>query len=61
MAAGAGGGQEDTTPQVETRMVVEYGITVDGVWLPFALLRRLEGHGPWSARSPRPPPTRSAC
>ncbi|HTT55298.1 MAG TPA: hypothetical protein VMH35_28235 [Streptosporangiaceae bacterium] len=34
---------------VETRMVVEYGITLDGVWLPLALLRRLEGHGPWSA------------
>jgi hypothetical protein len=33
---------------VETRMVVEYGITLDGVWLPLALLRRLEGHGPWS-------------
>jgi hypothetical protein len=34
---------------VETRMVVEYGITLDGVWLPLALLRRLEAHGPWSA------------
>ena len=30
-------------------MVVEYGITLDGVWLPLALLRRLEVHGPWSA------------
>jgi hypothetical protein len=47
MAAGAG--HEDNTPPVETRMVVEYGITVDGVWLPLALLRRLEEHGPWSA------------
>jgi hypothetical protein len=33
---------------VETRMVVEYGITLDGVWLPLAMLRRLEAHGPWS-------------
>jgi len=37
------------TIAVETRMVVEYGITLDGVWLPLALLRRLEAHGPWSA------------
>jgi hypothetical protein len=37
------------TIQVEQRMVVEYGITLDGVWLPLALLRRLEAHGPWSA------------
>ena len=37
------------TIQVEKRMVVEYGITLDGVWLPLALLRRLEAHGPWSA------------
>ena len=29
-------------------MVVEYGITLDGVWLPLALLRRLAEHGPWS-------------
>lgn len=34
---------------VETRMVVEYGITLDGVWLPLAVLRRLAAHGPWSA------------
>ena len=34
---------------VETRMIVEYGITLDGVWLPLALLRRLAAHGPWSA------------
>ena len=49
MAAGAGAGHESSTPQVETRMVVEYGITVDGVWLPLSLIRRLEEHGPWSA------------
>jgi hypothetical protein len=28
--------------QIEQRMVVEYGITLDGVWL-----RRLGTHGPW--------------
>ena len=33
--------------QIEKRMVVEYGITLDGVWLPLAMLRRLETHGPW--------------
>lgn len=46
MAGGAG--HESTAPTVETRMVVEYGITLDGVWLPLALLRRLAEHGPWS-------------
>jgi hypothetical protein len=30
-------------------MVVEYGITLDRVWLPLSLIRRLEGHGPWNA------------
>jgi len=29
-------------------MVVEYGIEVDGVWLPLAMLRRLDEHGPWN-------------
>jgi len=35
--------------KIEKRMVVEYGITLDGVWLPLAMLRRLETHGPWDA------------
>jgi hypothetical protein len=35
--------------KLETRMVVEYGITLDGVWLPLAMLRRLRAHGPWDA------------
>lgn len=48
--AGNGAAEQDSgTIAVETRMVVEYGITLDGVWLPLALLRRLEAHGPWSA------------
>ncbi|HWG65109.1 MAG TPA: hypothetical protein VG253_25780 [Streptosporangiaceae bacterium] len=34
--------------RVEKRMVVEYGIELDGVWLPFAMLRRLDEHGPWT-------------
>lgn len=34
---------------IEKRMVVEYGITLDGVWLPLAMLRRLRAHGPWDA------------
>jgi hypothetical protein len=33
--------------KIEKRMVVEYGITLDGVWLPLAMLRRLATHGPW--------------
>jgi len=35
--------------KLEQRMVVEYGITLDGVWLPLAMLRRLRVHGPWDA------------
>jgi hypothetical protein len=35
--------------KLERRMVVEYGIRLDGVWLPLALLRRLKSHGPWDA------------
>jgi hypothetical protein len=33
--------------QIEKRMVVEYGVTLDGVWLPLAMLRRLSTRGPW--------------
>ena len=33
--------------EIEKRMVVEYGITLDRVWLPLAMLRRLSTHGPW--------------
>jgi hypothetical protein len=33
--------------KLERRMVVEYGVTLDGVWLPLAMLRRLRTHGPW--------------
>ncbi len=35
--------------KLEKRMVVEYGITLDGVWLPLPMLRRLRTHGPWDA------------
>ena len=34
---------------IEKRMVVEYGIHLDGVWLPLAMLRRLRARGPWDA------------
>jgi hypothetical protein len=39
----------DTGAEVEVkkRMVVEYGVELDGVWLPIAMLRRLTTHGPW--------------
>jgi hypothetical protein len=47
--AGNSGAEHGSAIAVETRMVVEYGITLDGVRLPLALLRRLEVHGPWSA------------
>jgi hypothetical protein len=36
-------------PGIESRLVVEYGLELDGVWLPLAMLRRLDQHGPWSA------------
>ena len=29
------------------RMVVEYGVALDGVRLPLAMLRNLRAHGPW--------------
>ena len=35
--------------KIEKRMVIEYGIELDGVWLPVAMLRRLDEHGPWTA------------
>lgn len=28
-------------------MVVEYGVELDGVWVPLAMLRRLAVHGHW--------------
>ena len=31
------------------RLVVEYGVELDGIWLPIAMLRRLAEHGPWSS------------
>jgi hypothetical protein len=34
--------------ELQKRMVIEYGIEVDGVWLSLAMLRRLEEHGPWN-------------
>jgi hypothetical protein len=33
--------------EVSRRMVVEYGVDLDGVWFPLAMLRRLATHGPW--------------
>ena len=35
--------------EVKRRMVVEYGVELDGVWLPLAMLRRLGQHGPWDS------------
>ncbi|HUN33678.1 MAG TPA: hypothetical protein VMU95_16840, partial [Trebonia sp.] len=37
----------DEPGPIEQRMVVEYGITLDGVWLPLPMLRRLAAYGPW--------------
>jgi hypothetical protein len=42
--------------KIEKRLVVEYGIRLDGVWLPLAMLRRLRAHGPWD-----PPFTEAAA
>src|SRR5271165_886049 len=33
--------------EVRKRMVVEFGVELDGIWLPLAMLRRLTSHGPW--------------
>ncbi len=43
------GGEEQApgAAQVRQRLVVEYGVELDGVWLPIAMLRRLGAHGPW--------------
>lgn len=35
-------------PEIEQRLVVEFGIELDGIWLPLAMLRRLDEHGRWS-------------
>jgi hypothetical protein len=41
-------GPDPATPgPLRTRVVVEYGVELDGVWLPIAMLRRLGAHGPW--------------
>ncbi len=34
--------------KIQKRMVIEYGFELDGVWLPLAMLRRLDEHGPWN-------------
>ena len=39
----------DEGRMLEKRMVVEYGVPLDHVWLPLAMLRRLRTHGPWGA------------
>ncbi len=36
------------TTGIQSRLVIEYGIELDGIWLPLAMLRRLDEHGPWS-------------
>jgi hypothetical protein len=49
-AAMTSGGDEQVAPggaEVRRRMVVEYGVELDGVWLPLPMLRRLATHGPW--------------
>jgi len=47
--SGGDGRPANDEPEVEVRkrMVVEYGVELDGVWLPIAMLRRLGTHGPW--------------
>jgi len=39
--------ETDGGVEIRKRMVVEYGVELDGVWLPIPLLRRLATHGPW--------------
>jgi hypothetical protein len=40
-------GADGGAPGIQTRLVVEYGVELDGVWLPLPMLRRLAAHGPW--------------
>ena len=42
-------GEDQVTggPRIGKRLIVEYGVELDGVWLPIAMLRRLATHGPW--------------
>ncbi len=47
MYRGSDEGPADGAVEVSKRMVVEYGVELDGVWLPLAMLRRLATHGPW--------------
>jgi len=35
--------------KIETRMVPEKGVTLDGVWIPLDLLGELDEQGPWDA------------
>jgi hypothetical protein len=46
-AMSQGGQQVPGAAHVRQRLVVEYGVELDGVWLPIAMLRRLGAHGPW--------------
>ena len=45
------GGSDEQLPddgvEIRKRMVVEYGVELDDVWLPIPMLRRLATHGPW--------------
>lgn len=36
--------------QIEKRMVPQYGITLDGVWIPYSMLEELEEQGPWDSQ-----------
>jgi hypothetical protein len=45
--SGGGDPRPEHGAEVEKRMVVEYGVDLDAVWLPIAMLRRLNTHGPW--------------
>ena len=33
--------------EMKTRMVIEYGVELEGVWLPLTMLRHLARHSPW--------------
>lgn len=36
--------------QIERRMIPQYGITLDGVWLPYRMLEALSDQGPWDSQ-----------
>lgn len=37
--------------KIEKRMVPEFGVEIDGVWIPYDMLEELQEQGPWDSQS----------